>query len=404
MGILLKNGNLFSNNKVVQNDIFVDDKGVYVFIDSINYSKFNITRVIDIDNSFILPSFCDVHVHFRQPGFEYKEDIKTGSMAAAAGGYTSVCTMPNLKPAPVDFASLNVQLQAIKKSSIVDVIPFGTITSNQSGTGSLSNMKEMCDFVAGFSDDGVGVQDNSLMFDAMQMAKNLGKRIAAHCEDNSLLEKGLIRESEWKQIERDLNLVAKTGCAYHVCHISCKESADLIKQAKKNGLNVSCETAPHYLVLSDDDVKDDGKYKMNPPIKSLKDKEALIEGLFDGTIDIIATDHAPHSKEEKNRGYKNSLNGIVGLETAFPILYTCLVKNNIISLNSLVDAMSIKPRKLFGLNKNDNDFCIVDINNPYIINSNNFFSKGKSTPFDGFEVFGKNILTIKGGEIIYEAK
>lgn len=402
MGILFKNAKFFSNNKLINKDVFIDSKGV--FIDSIDLSKFNIKRVIDINNSFILPTFCDVHVHFRQPGFEYKEDISSGSRAAAAGGYTSVCTMPNLKPAPVDYKTLDFQLKAINSLSLIDIIPFGAITANQSGTGQLSKMPEMANYVSGFSDDGVGVQDDYLMKDAMELAKSLNKRIVAHCEDNSLLAKGLIAESEWKQLERDLNLVAKTGCDYHACHLSCKESVDLIREAKKSGLNVSCETAPHYLIFCEDDVLDSGKFKMNPPIKSVNDKEALIEGLADETIDIIATDHAPHSKEEKNKGFKNSLNGIVGLETAFPVLYTKLIKNNIISLNRLIDAMSIKPRQLFNIKRNENDLCVVDINNSYVINSNDFYSKGKSTPFDGLEVYGKNLFTLMRGEIIYEAK
>ena len=288
----------------------------------------------------IFPGFCDVHVHFREPGFSYKETIKTGSMAAARGGYTAVCTMPNLNPVPDTLEHLNEQLKIIKKDSIINIYPFASITINQEGE-ELSNMKEMAEKTLGFSDDGKGIQNEELMKKAMERAKSLGKIIVAHCEDNSLLNggyiheggyakehnhKGICSESEWKAIERDLRLAKETGCAYHVCHISCKESVDLIGKAKKEGVDVTCETAPHYLVLDDNDLQEDGRFKMNPPIRSKEDRLALIKGLQDGTIDMIATDHAPHSNEEKSKGLEKSAFGIVGIETAFSVLYTKLVK------------------------------------------------------------------------------
>jgi dihydroorotase, multifunctional complex type len=365
----------------------------------------------------IVPGLCDVHVHFREPGFSYKETIASGSAAAAHGGYTAVCTMPNLDPVPDSAEHLQVQLDAIKRGAAIKVLPYGAITVGEKGER-LADMEAISDKVCAFSDDGKGVQNDEMMREAMTAAKRLGKIIAAHCEDNSLLFGGYIHDgeyarmhghrgissaSEYKQIERDLRLAEETGCAYHVCHISTKESVELIKQAKARGVNVTCETAPHYLVLCDEDMQEDGRFKMNPPLRSLEDKQALIEGIKDGTIDMIATDHAPHSAEEKGRGLEKSLMGIVGLETAFPVLYTELVTKNIITLDRLVELMSFKPKERFGIDIN-NDFAVFDISEAYKIDPENFLSMGRATPFAGREVFGRCLLTVHNGKVVYKAE
>lgn len=365
----------------------------------------------------IVPGLCDVHVHFREPGFSYKETIASGSAAAAHGGYTAVCTMPNLDPVPDSAEHLQVQLDAIKRGAAIKVLPYGAITVGEKGER-LADMEAISDKVCAFSDDGKGVQNDEMMREAMTAAKRLGKIIAAHCEDNSLLFGGYIHDgeyarmhghrgissaSEYKQIERDLRLAEETGCAYHVCHISTKESVELIRQAKARGVNVTCETAPHYLVLCDEDMQEDGRFKMNPPLRSREDKEALIEGIKDGTIDMIATDHAPHSAEEKGRGLEKSLMGVVGLETAFPVLYTELVTKNIITLDRLVELMSFKPKERFGIDTN-NDFAVFDISEAYKIDPENFLSMGRATPFAGREVFGRCLLTVHNGKVVYKAE
>ncbi len=365
----------------------------------------------------IVPGLCDVHVHFREPGFSYKETIASGSAAAAHGGYTAVCTMPNLDPVPDSAEHLQVQLDAIKRGAAIKVLPYGAITVGEKGE-KLADMEAISDKVCAFSDDGKGVQNDEMMREAMTAAKRLGKIIAAHCEDNSLLFGGYIHDgeyakahghrgissaSEYKQIERDLRLAEETGCAYHVCHISTKESVELIRQAKAHGVNVTCETAPHYLVLCDEDMREDGRFKMNPPLRSLEDKQALIEGIKDGTIDMIATDHAPHSAEEKGRGLEKSLMGVVGLETAFPVLYTELVTKNIITFDRLVELMSFKPKKRFGIDTN-NDFAVFDISEAYKIDPENFLSMGRATPFAGREVFGKCLLTVHNEKVVYTAE
>lgn len=365
----------------------------------------------------IVPGLCDVHVHFREPGFSYKETIASGSAAAAHGGYTVVCTMPNLDPVPDSAEHLQVQLDAIKRGAAIKVLPYGAITVGEKGE-KLADMEAMSDKVCAFSDDGKGVQNDEMMREAMTAAKRLGKIIAAHCEDNSLLFGGYIHDgeyakahghrgissaSEYKQIERDLRLVEETGCAYHVCHISTKESVELIRQAKAHGVNVTCETAPHYLVLCDEDMQEDGRFKMNPPLRSLEDKQALIEGIKDGTIDMIATDHAPHSAEEKGRGLEKSLMGVVGLETAFPVLYTELVMKNIITLDRLVELMSFKPKERFGIDT-ENDFAVFDISEAYKIDPEDFLSMGRATPFAGREVFGRCLLTVHNGKVVYKAE
>ncbi len=365
----------------------------------------------------IVPGLCDVHVHFREPGFSYKETIASGSAAAAHGGYTAVCTMPNLDPVPDSAEHLQVQLDAIKRGAAIKVLPYGAITVGEKGE-KLADMEAMSDKVCAFSDDGKGVQNDEMMREAMTAAKRLGKIIAAHCEDNSLLFGGYIHDgeyakahghrgissaSEYKQIERDLRLAEETGCAYHVCHISTKESVELIRQAKARGVDVTCETAPHYLVLCDEDMQEDGRFKMNPPLRSREDKEALIEGIKDGTIDMIATDHAPHSAEEKGRGLEKSLMGVVGLEAAFPVLYTELVMKNIITLDRLVELMSFKPKERFGIDTN-NDFAVFDISEAYKIDPENFLSMGRATPFAGREVFGRCLLTVHNGKVVYKAE
>lgn len=365
----------------------------------------------------IVPGLCDVHVHFREPGFSYKETIASGSAAAAHGGYTAVCTMPNLDPVPDSAEHLQVQLDAIKRGAAIKVLPYGAITVGEKGER-LADMEAMSDKVCAFSDDGKGVQNDEMMREAMTAAKRLGKIIAAHCEDNFLLLGGYIHDgeyarmhghrgissaSEYKQIERDLRLAEETGCAYHVCHISTKESVELIRQAKARGVDVTSETAPHYLVLCDEDMQEDGRFKMNPPLRSLEDKQALIEGIKDGTIDMIATDHAPHSAEEKGRGLEKSLMGIVGLETAFPVLYTELVTKNIITLDRLVELMSFKPKERFGIDTN-NDFAVFDISEAYKIDLKDFLSMGRATPFAGREVFGRCLLTVHNGKVVYKAE
>ena len=368
----------------------------------------------DFNKLCIFPAFCDVHVHFREPGFSYKETIRTGSLAAARGGYTDVCTMPNLNPVPDSAENIKEQIKIIERDAAVRVHPYAAITVGEKGEV-LTDMKALSPYCIAFSDDGKGVQSEDMMREAMIKAKALGKIIAAHCEDNSLLcggyihkgeyarlhgHKGICAESEWKPIERDLRLAKETGCKYHVCHISCKESVELIRKAKAEGVDVTCETAPHYLIFNDMDLKESGSFKMNPPIRSEEDRQALIEGIRDGTIDMIATDHAPHGSEEKSRGLQNSLMGIVGLETAFPVMYTYLVKKGIITLERLIELMSINPRRRFGLQSTD-DICVYDLQSEYIINSCEFKSKGKSTPFDGMTVSGKNLLTICGGKAVW---
>lgn len=368
------------------------------------------------DQYVIVPGLCDVHVHFREPGFSYKETILTGSMAAAHGGYTAVCTMPNLDPVPDCMEHLNLQRRLIEENSGIRILPYGAITKGEKGT-ELSHMAEMAADIAAFSDDGRGVQQEELMRAAMLKAKDLGKIIAAHCEDNRLLQggyihdgayakahghRGICSESEYGQIARDLELAKQTGCAYHVCHISTGESVALIRQAKAEGVDVTCETAPHYLVLSDRDLQEDGRFKMNPPLRSEEDRQALLEGIQDGTVDMIATDHAPHSAEEKSGGLEKSLMGVVGLETAFPVLYTELVKKRLISLERLIGLMSTNPKKRFSIDTEE-DFAVFDTGTPYVIKPEDFLSMGRATPFAGRSVYGRCLLTVCKGKIVYRA-
>ena len=363
----------------------------------------------------IFPGFCDVHVHFREPGFSYKETIKSGSLSAARGGYTAVCTMPNLKPVPDNAENLKLQTDIIKKDAVINVYPYASITVNEAGN-ELSDMESMSDAIA-FSDDGRGVQNDEMMRSAMIKAKELDKIIVAHCEVNELLKggyihdgeyakahnhRGICSESEYAQIIRDIKLVSEIGCKYHVCHISTKESVEAIRQAKRAGVDITCETAPHYLVLDDSDLQEHGRFKMNPPLRSPADREALIEGILDGTIDMIATDHAPHSQEEKSKGLEKSMFGIVGLETALPVLYTHLVKKGIITLEKLVDLLCVNPRKRFGIPMN-NDFTVWDLNEEFTVDPDEFLTMGRSTPFEGDKLFGRCVLTVCNGKAVYNA-
>ena len=362
-----------------------------------------------------LPAFADLHVHFREPGQTWKETIRTGSLSAARGGYTLVCAMPNLNPVPDSLEHLAVEQEAIDRDALIRVLPYGSITKGRQG-------RELVDFHAlkgscvAFSDDGSGVQSPEMMREAMRAAAAEDVIIAAHCEDNTLLRggyihdgrycrehghKGICSESEWGQIARDVELAAETGCRYHVCHISTVESVDIIRQAKKSGVKVTCETAPHYLTLCEDDLQEDGRFKMNPPLRTADDREALIEGLADGTIDVIATDHAPHSAEEKSKGLAGSAMGIVGLETAFPVLYTRLVRTGRLSLDRLVEALAIAPRRIFRLPEAPDDWVEVDLDTPWTIRSCEFASMGRATPFEGWEVYGKVLKTVYNGKTVY---
>ena len=365
----------------------------------------------------VFPGFADVHVHLREPGFSYKETIASGTRAAAHGGYTAVCAMPNLNPVPDSGEHLAVQEAAIAAGAVIHVYPYGAITVGEQGE-TLADLAALAPRVCGFSDDGRGVQARAMMEAAMAEAKAMGKVIAAHCEDNALLRggyihdggyarahghKGICSESEWGPIARDLELAAKTGCKYHVCHISTKESVELIRQAKKSGVDVTCETGPHYLVLDDSCLREDGRFKMNPPLRDRSDREALVEGLRDGTIDMIATDHAPHSAEEKARGLAKSAMGVVGIETAFPVVYTYLVKPGLVPLETVVNALTVNPRTRFGLPLGE-DFSVWDLEDRYTIDPETFLSLGRATPFAGMEVQGRNLLTVCGGKAVWQAE
>ena len=364
----------------------------------------------------IFPGFCDVHVHFREPGFSYKETMQSGSRASARGGYTAVCTMPNLKPVPDSSEHLQQQLDIIENSACIHVYPYGSITVEEKGEV-LADLEAMAPNVIGFSDDGRGVQSDEMMKEAMLRAKALGKMIVAHCEVNDLLRggyihdgeyakahghRGICSESEWAQVARDLVLVRETGCSYHVCHISTKETVELIRKAKAEGLDVTCETGPHYLVMDDSDLQEDGRFKMNPPLRDKADREALLQGILDGTIDMIATDHAPHCAEEKSRGLEKSAFGVVGIETAFPILYTYLVKPGILSMERLVELLVTNPRKRFGIDLGC-DYSIWDLNAEYTVDPKDFLSMGKASPFAGWTVSGKCLATVCDGKIVYNS-
>ena len=373
--------------------------------------------MLESENIQKLPAFVDLHVHFREPGFSYKETIATGSKAAAAGGYSDVFTMPNLNPVPDCIENLNIQKRIIADTACINVHPYASITIGQKGGGELVDFGSMARLVAGFSDDGRGVQSEQLMREAMKRCREAGSVIVAHCEVDSLLRggyihageyaaahnhRGICSESEWGEIERDLRLVEETGCRFHICHVSTKESVNLIRQAKRKGLPVTCETAPHYLLLNDTMLQESGCWKMNPPIRSKEDQEALTEGITDGTIDCIATDHAPHSQEEKNRGLEHSAFGIVGLETAFPLLYTYLVKKGVITLERLTELMSGAPRKIMQLPEDKDSYTVFDLSEEYVIDPQKFFSKGKATPFAGWTVQGRCLKTVCNGKQVYK--
>ena len=371
--------------------------------------------VDDVSEYAVFPGFCDVHVHFREPGFSYKETIETGSKASARGGYTAVCTMPNLNPVPDSVENLGLQLKLIEEQAVIHVYPYGAITVGEKGE-KMADLEGMAPNCIAFSDDGRGVQSDEMMRQAMLQAKALGKMIVAHCEVNSLLKggyihdgkyaaehghKGICSASEYEQIARDLRLVEETGCAYHVCHISTKESVELIRQAKAKGLDVTCETGPHYLTMDDSDLQEDGRFKMNPPLRGKEDREALVAGIVDGTIDMIATDHAPHSAEEKSKGLAGSAFGVVGIETAFPVLYTHLVKKGIITLEKLIDLLSNNPRRRFGLPANG-DFTVWNLTKEFTVDPEAFLSKGKATPFAGWKLNGECLLTVCDGKAVYK--
>ncbi len=416
MDYILKNAKVYINGSFVETDLAIV-AGKVLFSMPLDSSS---CTVIDCLNKVIFPGFVDVHVHLREPGFSYKETIKSGTMAGASAGYSALFSMPNLKPVPDSVENLMVQQQIIDKDAVVSVYPYASITKGQKGE-ELSDLTELSKHVLAFSDDGVGVQDSEMMETAMQIAKQEGKLIVAHCEDNSLLNggyihdgeyakahghKGICSASEYKQIERDIELVSKIGVKYHVCHVSSKESVEAIRKAKKDGVNITAETGPHYLLFDDSMLKEDGAYKMNPPIRAKDDRIALVEGIKDGTIDMIATDHAPHSAEEKSRGLK-SINGIVGLETAFPTLYTSLVKTGEISLEKLVELMSVNPAKRFDLDieikeQKIANLCVFDLETEYEIDSANFYSMGKCTPFDKQKVFGKCLYNFTNGKLVFK--
>ena len=423
MALLIKNAQVYMGGKFEKSDVLIKNSVIHSISPSISFDSAD--RVFDCkDKYFLIPGFVDVHVHLREPGFSYKETIKSGTAAAAKAGYTAICPMPNLDPAPDTPEHLKVQTDIIKRDAVTDVFPFGTITVGRKGVGECVDFAAMKDRVIGFSDDGTGVQTDGLMKEAMEKCAQLGCVISAHCEVNELLKggyihdgeyckahnhKGICSESEWKQIERDCRLSEETGCQYHVCHISTKESVDIIRKAKARGVRVTCETGPHYLTLCDKDLQEDGRFKMNPPLRSESDMLSLIEGIQDGTIDVIATDHAPHSAEEKAKGLSGSAMGIVGLETAFSVLYTKLVKTGVITLERLVEMMSVKPREIFGIDGGEikegatADLCLLDLEKEWVVDPEKFLSQGKATPFKDWKLQGENLLTILRGEIIYEA-
>ena len=410
--MIFRNATVWTQNGFAKQDAIFDGR-VLSFSNS-QIAAVSIPEMPVFSNCLILPGFCDVHVHLREPGFCYKETVASGTASAARGGYTAICSMPNLNPVADSKEHLNVQLDAIKKDAKIPVYPYGALTVNEAGEA-MADLEGMASDAIAFSDDGKGVQDENMMRDLMLRAKTLGKMVVAHCEDNSLLRggyihdgvyakehdhRGICSESEWGPIARDLKLAKETGCAYHVCHISTKESVELIRAAKADGVNVTCETAPHYLVLCDEDLQEDGKFKMNPPLRCASDREALIEGILDGTIDMIATDHAPHSAEEKAKGLEKSAFGIVGLETAFPILYTEFVKSGRMTLERLVDLMSNNPRRRFGITS-DVGFTVWNAEKEYSIDPEEFATLGRATPFEGRRVFGENLLTVYNGSVVY---
>lgn len=421
MTILIKDALCYINKCFMKQDVLIKNSKINSLAASISSNGVDV--VFDVQGKYLIPGFVDVHVHLREPGFSYKETIKTGTMAAASAGYTSVCPMPNINPVPDCVENLKVQTDIIEKDAVINVYPFASITKGRLGEGELVDFESLKDVAVGFSDDGTGVQGESDMLGAMEKCAKLDKVISAHCEVNELLKggyihdgeyckahnhKGICSASEYEQIDRDCKLAEKTGVKYHVCHISTKESVDIIRKAKARGVNVTCETGPHYLTLCDMDLQEDGRFKMNPPLRSKADQEALLQGVLDGTIDVIATDHAPHSAEEKSKGLEKSAMGVVGLETAFGVMYTKLVKTGFMSLEKLIEMMSVKPREIFSLDGGKievgqvADLALLDLDKQWIVNPDEFVSMGKATPFKDWQLQGKNVLTICKGEIVYE--
>ena len=419
MEYLLKNARVFVDGALHLADVFIRDGRIISISQGLEAPASAVS--IDLHNAAVFPGFVDVHVHLREPGFSYKETIRTGTLAAARGGFAHVCPMPNLNPVPDSREHLEEQLEIIRRDAVVHVHPYGAITRGEKGE-TLADLEAMAPDTAGFSDDGRGVQSPELMRSAMAEAKRLDKIIAAHCEDNSLLRggyihdgayarehghRGICSESEWGQIARDLELAAETGVKYHVCHVSAKESVQVIREAKARGVDVTCEVGPHYLVYCDEDLQEDGRFKMNPPLRSREDRAALIQGVQDGTIDMIATDHAPHSAEEKGRGLEKSAMGVVGLETSFAACYTHLVRPGLISLEKLVDLMHGAPKRRFGFGTElaegqPADLTVFDLDAKYTVDPETFQTMGRATPFAGAEFAGVCRLTMVGGEIVWE--
>ena len=377
--------------------------------------------VFEFDNCFLFPGLTDVHVHLREPGFSYKETMESGTLAAARGGFTTVCAMPNLNPVPDSPGHLEAELAAIRRGALIRVLPYGAITRGERGQ-ELADLEAMAPYCCAFSDDGRGVQSEEMMRSAMELAAGLGKIVAAHCEVDSLLRggyihdgryarghghRGICSESEWREVERNCRLAEETGCKLHICHVSTKESVDIIRKARASGADVTAETAPHYLLLTEDDLQEDGRFKMNPPLRTAADRAALIEGILDGTIGMVATDHAPHSAEEKSRGLSRSAMGIVGLETAFASLYTRLVLAGVLPLERLVELMSLSPAARFGLRSGiregaDADFTVFDPGARWTVDPENFATLGRATPFAGWELNGKFLMTVCGGKIVWK--
>lgn len=417
--LILKGGTVVRNGLIDRLDVAVVDgriERIAADIEPVDGDK-----VYDCKGLTIMSGLVDLHVHLREPGFSSKETIATGTAAAAHGGFTTVCSMPNLAPAPDSMDNLQQQLDIIKRDAVIKVLPYATITRKRSGD-ELVDFAELKPYIAGFSDDGSGVQSEDMMRQAMAEAAKNNAIIAAHCEVDDLLRggyihdgeyaaknghRGICSESEWKQVERDIELVAEAGCRYHVCHISTKETVELIRQAKARGLKVTCETGPHYLTMCDMDLQEEGRFKMNPPIRSAEDRDALIAGLQDGTIDVVATDHAPHTAEEKSRGLERSAMGVVGIETSFAVIYTKLVKSGIISLEKAVDVLAEAPRRIFnlggGLQEGEAaDIAVFDLEKEFTVDPSTFLSKGRSTPFEGWQLQGECCLTLVDGHVAYE--
>ena len=422
MTTLIKGAFVYAGAGFSKLDVLITDGKINTLGTSISTN--GVDAVFYAQDKYLIPGFVDVHVHLREPGFSYKETIKTGTLAAAKGGYTAVCPMPNINPVPDSVENIKTELDLIKKDAVINVYPFASITKGRKGGGELVDFDALKNYAVGFSDDGTGVQKEQDMALAMEKCAKLGKIISAHCEVNDLLKggyihdgeyckthghKGICSASEYEQIERDCKLAKKTGVHYHVCHISTKESVDIIRRAKAEGVNVTCETGPHYLTMCDKDLQEDGRFKMNPPLRSEEDKQALLQGILDGTIDVIATDHAPHSAEEKSKGLAGSAMGVVGLETSFAVLYTKLVKAGFITLEKLIELMSVNPRKIFDLPGGEikegevADLALLDLDAKWCVNPDDFLSMGRATPFEGWQLQGKNVMTMCGGKTVYEA-